>query len=134
VIHGWLLLLALLLTVWEPIALGLLASSMFSRLVDRPGAIAILCARLLATAVGLAAGVGLLARRPHSVRLARTALVLSALAGLLVYLTPWFPRNHPASLTWPLVGLSLAYNAAWLAYLTRSSQAREIEAGGADEG
>jgi hypothetical protein len=129
VIRGWLLLLALLLLVWEPIALGLLASSIFSRLVDRPAAIAVLGFRLLATAMGLAAGLALLSRRPHAVRLAKTALVLSALTGLLVYLTPWFPRNHPASLSWTLAGLSLAYSAGWLVYLTSSSQARDIARG-----
>ena len=58
VIRGWLLLLALLLTVWEPLSLGLVASAVLPRIADRPAALLVLGVRLLATAVGLAAGIG----------------------------------------------------------------------------
>jgi hypothetical protein len=129
-LRGWLLLLALLLAVWEPVALGLLASGIIDRIVDRPLAIAVLMVRLLAAAVGLAAGVGLLARRPHAVTLAKASLLLLGLSGLLVHLTPWFPRNHPASLSRPLAVLTVAYCAAWFVYLMRSKQVRAIQMDG----
>jgi hypothetical protein len=128
-IRGWLLLLALLLAVWEPFALALVLSSMVGRLADRPVAAALVALRLVATALGLAAGIGLLTRRPHSVRLAKAALLLFVVTGLLVHVIPGFPRNHPASFSVVLASLTLAYNLAWLVYLSRSIEAREIEEG-----
>jgi hypothetical protein len=124
VIRGWLLLLALLLTVWEPLNLGLVASAVLPRITDRPAALLVLGARLLATAVGLAAGVALFRRRPHAIRLTTIALVLSSATALLM-LARWFPANRPPGTRVPLILLTLVYNAAWLWYLRRSKQVRQ---------
>lgn len=128
-IRGWLLLLALLLALWEPLVLALVASSLLGRFADEPLAALVLSLRLLATAVGLAAGLALLTARPHSIRLAKAALALLTITALFVYLTPWFPRNHPRSLSVPLAVVAVACNTAWFIFLARSKQARDIEAG-----
>ncbi len=124
VIRGWLLLLALLLTVWEPLSLGLVASAVLPRITDRPAALLVLGVRLLATAVGLAAGIALLRHRPDAIRLTRLALILSASTALLM-MTRWFPDNRPPGIRLPLILLVPVYNAAWLVYLRQSKQVRE---------
>src|SRR5262245_13430319 len=90
---GWLLLLCALLLVWHPLSLGLAASSVLDRLPTRGLPLAlVLLLRLLVTALGIAAGLALLARRGGAVALAKTALLASAATDLFVYLTPFYPN------------------------------------------
>ena len=84
----------------------------------------VLMLRLLVTALGIAAGLALLARRGAAVALAKTALVASAATDLFVYLTPFYPNNRlPGDTVW-YVAASLLYHGVWLAYLFRSTRVR----------
>lgn len=120
-VGGWLLILCLLLVVWQPVSLGLVASSMLDAIAVRGLPLAfVLIARLLVTAFGIAAGLALLARRPSGVTMAKAALVLAAVADVFVYTTPFFPTNRPPGDTALVVAASLVYYSAWLVYLFRS--------------
>ena len=124
-VRGWLLVLCALLLVWHPLSLGLAASSVLDRLPVRGLPLAlVLMLRLLVTALGIAAGLALLARRGAAVALAKTALVASAAIDLFVYLTPFYPNNRlPGDTIW-YVAASLAYHFIWLVYLFRSTRVR----------
>ena len=124
-VGGWLLVLCALLLVWHPLNFGLAASSALVALPLRGLPLAlILAGRLLVTALGIAAGLALLSRRPAAVRLAAAALIASAAADLFVYTTPYMPSNRlPGDTVWFVAG-SLLYHAAWLLYLVRSTRVR----------
>ena len=124
-IAGWLFVLCAVLLVWHPLAFAAAASSALSALPLRGVPLALtLALRLLVTALGIAAGVALLARRPSAVTLALGALVLSAAADLFVYTTPYFPNNRqPGDTKW-FIAASLSYHAAWVGYLLRSARVR----------
>lgn len=116
----WLLLLCGLLLAWSPASLALLASTLVDSLAVRGWPVASLLAfRLLTTAVGIAAGLALLWRRPGAVLLAKIALVASLTADLAAYTTPWFPSNRLPGTTWIYVTASVTYHLAWLTYLFR---------------
>jgi hypothetical protein len=124
-VRGWLLVLCALLLVWEPLSLGLAASSVLDTLALRGLSLAlVLTLRLLAAAIGIAAGLALLARRAGAVGLAKIALVASAATDLFVYSTPFYPTNRlPGDTRW-FIAASLAYHGVWLAYLFRSARVR----------
>jgi hypothetical protein len=124
-LRGWLLVLCVLLLVWQPLSLGLVASRALDALPVRGLPLAlVLVGRVLVTAVGIAAGLMLAGRRPGAVGMAKASLVLSAAADLFVYLTPYFPSNRMPGDTPLYVAGSLAYSAAWLLYLGRSRRVR----------
>ena len=122
-VRGWLLLLCVLLLVWQPFSLSLTIAGRLENLSLRgPGFAVVLVARLFAAALGIAAGLSLLQRKPGAVTIARASLIVSAAVDIVVYATPWYPNNRPpGDATLILVG-SLAYYAAWLAYLARSKR------------
>ena len=122
-VRGWLLVLCVLLLVWQPFSLSLTTAGRLENLSLRgPGFAAVLVARLFAAALGIAAGLSLLQRKPGAVTIARASLIVSAAVDIFVYATPWYPNNRPpGDATLILVG-SLAYYAAWLAYLARSKR------------
>jgi hypothetical protein len=124
-IGGWLLVLCALLLIWHPFNFALAASSVLDALPLRGLPLALVIAgRLLVTAVGIAAGIALLARRPAAVTLAICALAASAAADLFVYTTPYMPSNRlPGSTKW-FVAWSMLYHGAWLLYLVRSARVR----------
>lgn len=124
-IRGWLLVLCALLTVWEPVNLGLLASSLLPSLVDHPSELALLALRIGATALGVAAGIALWTLRPDAVRLAKVALCVSALTTSVILLTPYFPSNRLPGTTGPRLAVSMAYYAGWYAYLVKSRRVRQ---------
>src|SRR6476646_7727859 len=111
-VRGWLLVLCVLLLVWQPNSLALRG----------PGFAVILAARFLAAALGIAAGLSLLQRRPGAVSLARASLIFSAAIDVLVYATPWYPNNRPPGDAPLIVIGTLTYYALWLAYLSRSKR------------
>lgn len=120
-IGGWLLVLCVLLLVWQPLSLGLVASSALDAIAVRGLPLALVLAlRLVVAAFGIAAGIALAAGRPAAVTMAKASLVLSAAADLFVYLTPYFPSNRMPGDTPFYVAGSLAYSGAWLMYLVRS--------------
>jgi hypothetical protein len=124
-VRGWLLVLCGLLLIWHPLSFALVASSVLDALPLRGLPLAlVLAGRLIVTAIGIAAGLALLARRPAAVTLARAALISSAAADLFVYTTPYLPSNRlPGDTIWFAAG-SLLYHAAWVLYLVRSARVR----------
>jgi hypothetical protein len=122
-VRGWLLVLCVLLLVWQPISLSLTIAGRLDRLWLRgPGFAVVLAARFLAAALGIAAGLSLMARRPGAVGLARASLTFSAAIDVFAYATPWYPNNRPPGDA-PLILIgSLMYYALWLAYLSRSKR------------
>jgi hypothetical protein len=126
-VRGWLLVLCVLLLVWQPISLSLTIAGRLDSLALRgPGFAVILGARFLAAALGIAAGLSLLQRRPGAVSLARTSLIFSAALDVLVYATPWYPNNRPPGDALLILIGSLMYYALWLAYLSRSKRVASI--------
>jgi hypothetical protein len=128
-VGGWLLVLCLLLLVWQPVSVAIVASSVLDALAIRGLPLAlILVVRLGIAAVGIAAGIALVKRRPGAVTLARTALILSAASDLFVYTTRYFPNNRPPGTTPFYIAVSIAYSGVWIAYLSRSRRVRETYA------
>lgn len=124
-IGGWLAALVVLLLVWQPVSLGLVASSVVDAVAVRGVSLAlVLLLRLVVTAFGIAAGIALIGERPYAVAMAKASLVASAAADLFVYLTPYFPNNRLPGDTPFYVAGSLAYSGVWLMYLVRSRRVR----------
>jgi hypothetical protein len=110
-VGGWLLVLCLLLLVWQPLSIALVASSALDALAIRGLPLAlIMLMRLGVAAVGIAGGL---------------ALVISAAADLIVYTTPYFPSNRVPGTTPLYIAASIAYSAMWITYLARSRRVRE---------
>ena len=125
-IGGWLLVLCLLLLIWQPISLGLVASSMLDALASGGlAAVLILLTRLIVTGFGIAAGLALLSRRPGAVTLAKVSLALSAATDVFVYTTPFFPSNRAPGETPVYIAVSVTYSIVWIVYLFRSKRVRE---------
>lgn len=124
-VRGWLLVLVVLLLVWQPVSLGLVASRVVDAIAIRGLPLAlVLLLRLVVTALGIAAGLALAGERPSAVAMAKASLVASAAVDIFVYLTPYFPNNRmPGDTPFYIVG-SLAYSGAWLMYLFRSRRVR----------
>src|SRR5258707_13242555 len=118
-IRGWLLLLARLLIVWQPLNLAAGAMTALNSWTVRGGAglAAVLLARATATAVGVAAGLALSNHRGPAVMMAKAAIVLSAGADLFVYATPYMPNNPVPGDTLYYSLASVPIHGAWLGYL-----------------
>src|SRR5882672_3306722 len=124
-VGGWLLLLSRLLIVWQPLNLAAAGMGALGAIgVRGPAVAAVLVVRMIVTGVGIAAGVALSNRRAGAVTLAKVALMTSAATDLFVYTTPYFPNNRMPGDTIYYIAASLAYHAAWLAYLFRSRRVR----------
>ena len=95
---GWLRVLATLLMMWEPLACAAVAATAFNALQVRGASVGlVLLARLLTTALCIAAGRALLDRRPSGPSLARLALGMSAAVQLFAYLA----RSKRVAATFP---------------------------------
>lgn len=128
-IRGWLLVLCVLLLGWEPIRFGLVASNALQALSYRGAPLAaLLLGRVLVTALGVAAGLALVARRAPAVAMAKVALLVGAAFDIVVYTTPTMPSNRMPGDTPVYIAVSLAYHAIWLAYLSRSKRVRSTYA------
>ena len=124
---GWLGLLCRILLLWQPLSLALIGSSALNSLSVRGAPLAlVLLGRLTAAAFGVGAGLALLQRRPGAVTMTKASLIVSAAADVFVYTTPYFPNNRPPGDTTIILAASLAWYAAWLAYLFRSKRVREV--------
>jgi len=122
-VRGWLLLLCVLLLVWQPFSLSLTTAGRLENLSLRgPGFALVLVVRFFAAALGIAAGLSLLQRKPGAVTIARASLIVSAGVDVFVYATPWYPDNRPPGDATLILIVSLAYYGAWLAYLSRSKR------------
>ena len=124
-VGGWLIVVCALLLVWQPLSLGLSASTVLDALPLRGLPLAlVLTLRLLVAALGIAAGLALAARRPGGAALAKIAVGASAATDLFVYTTPYYPSNRlPGDTLW-YVAISLVYHGLLLGYLVRSARVR----------
>ena len=124
-IRGWLLGLCFLFIVYQPFSLALDASAALDALPIRGLPLGlVLGARLIVAAVGVAAGLALLGRRPAAVALAKASLALSAAMDLFVYATPYSPSNRTPGTTPYFMTASLLFYGSWLVYLFRSRRVR----------
>jgi hypothetical protein len=122
----WLLVLCALLIVWQPVSLGLVASGALDELPVRGLPLAlVLLARLLVTALGIAAGLAMFSRRPAALAMAKVSLVASAAMDVFVYSTHYFPNNRLPGDTPLFIAVSLAYYTIWIVYLFRSKRVRD---------
>jgi hypothetical protein len=121
------LLLCLLLGVWAPLQLAYTLPLAFAALPVRGPVLGVLIAvRIALTAVGVAAGVSLYARKPAGVTLARVSLICTTAVDLFRYHGTYYPSNRVPGDEWIDTAISVAYAAAWLAYLARSRRVRDI--------
>jgi hypothetical protein len=112
--------LMIVLVAWEPLTFSVYASGVVDRVVERGAlSVAVLLARVVVTAVGIAAGLSIYNDRPWAVAFARVAVALSALATILAAATRALPTSAPPGLAGPLLAATLAWDAAWIVYLTR---------------
>jgi hypothetical protein len=124
-IGGWLQVLVRMLTLWHPIIYGLSSASALGAVSVRGPAVAIvIVARLAVVAFGIAAGIALRSGRDAAVRLAMISLLLSAAMDLFIFTTPYYPSNRMPGETPIYAAATIAYYAAWLAYLVRSARVR----------
>ena len=122
-VGGWLGLLCRVLVLWQPLSLGLVASSALNSLDIRGWPLALtIVGRVAVAAFGVAAGIALWNQRAGAVGLAKASLLLSAAEDVFVYATPYFPNNRPPGDTTLILGGSLLWYAVWLMYLWRSKR------------
>ena len=125
-VGGLLRLLCRVLILWQPLSLGLIASSALGSLSVRGVPLAlVLVGRLAVAAFGVAAGLALWRRKTGAVTLAKASLLLSAATDVFVYTTPYFPSNRPPGDTTLILGGSLLWYGVWLMYLWRSKRVRQ---------
>jgi len=119
-VRGWLLVLSLALMLWQPVSLGLSASSALAALAVRGWPLIIVIAiRVAVAGFGIAAGLAILRRHPGAIATAKASLALSAATDVFVYTTPYFPDNRIPGDTPFYVAASLAYYSAWMIYLVK---------------
>jgi hypothetical protein len=122
----WLPVLARLMTLYQPIIVGLLTSRTVDSLAIRGREVLVLLlVRVLATAFGVAAGLALRRHHARAVGLAKISLVLSGATELFIVLTPSFPNSRVPGETPIWVAGILIYFGGWFAYLMRSTGVRE---------
>jgi hypothetical protein len=122
---GWLLILSRLLLVYQPVSLAISASAALASLPTRgPKVLVAIGARVIVTALSVAAGLALTNLAPGAVRLAKVALVASGACDVFILTTSFYPNNRPPGDTPYYVAASLAYHGIWLAYLYRSKRVR----------
>ena len=120
---GWLLVLCALLLVYQPFSLAYVAPRILESLPIRGAPTALLlAARVVSVAIGIAAGLALIARQPTGVALARLALVATTVTDVVIYATPYYPSSRFPGDTPLYVAGSLLYGGIWLAYLSRSKR------------
>ena len=125
-VRGWLLVLCAWLLVGQPLAAGAVAASLVDAVaVDGWPVAALLLLRVTVVAVGIAAGLALVARRPAAVAIAKVSLIFSAITDVVVYGTPYFPSNRMPGDTPLYIAGSLVYHGGWLIYLVRSRRVRD---------
>jgi len=119
-----LLVLMAVLIAEEPLTFALYASSVVDRVAERGAlAVAVLLARVLVTAVGIAAGLAIWNGRPWAVAFARIAVALSAAATIVSAATGALPMSTPPGLRTPYLVATLVWDAGWILYLSRALRA-----------
>jgi hypothetical protein len=125
VIRGWLLVFCAWLALWQPLNFAAFAAEALVALPVRGWPLGVLLvARLVITAVGLAAARALWDVRPGAPLLARVAVVLSAAGQVFVYVTSIAPNNRMPGDTLLYLALTVLVHAGWLIYLGRSMRVK----------
>ncbi len=124
-VNGWLFILCLFLTVWNPAIVALrLATSVANLSAQTTLSLVLLAVRLVVTSVGVAAGFSLWLRRPWAVQLAKTALILVALEAVIRLSTRMGLSETPPGTRLPLAVFMIVHSAAWYLYLRTSRRVR----------
>ncbi|MSO55795.1 MAG: hypothetical protein EXQ55_02575 [Acidobacteria bacterium] len=124
---GWLFILCLFLTVWNPAIVALrLASSVANLSAQTALSLVLLAVRLVVTSVGVAAGFSLWLRRPWAAQLAKTALILVTIEAVVRLSTRIGLSEAPPGTRMPLAILTILHNAAWYLYLHKSRRVRAM--------
>lgn len=110
--------LSVILAVWEPLTLAAFVAPRLASIAMRGwDAVALLVARLLVAAVGIAAGLALWRDAPGARPLASAALILSTTTAAVTLFTTILPSNLPPGDAPFWLALIAAHNGAWLAFL-----------------
>jgi hypothetical protein len=126
-VRGWLLILTLILTVWNPASLALrLAAGVVNLAAHSWLSLVFLSIRLVITSIGVAAGLALFMRRPWGVGLTKLALILFGIETVVRLSTRVDLSEAPPGTRLPMAILLLAHNAAWYLYLEKSRRVRSI--------
>jgi hypothetical protein len=121
--RGWMLVLSLTLMFWQPVSLGLSASSALEALAVRGWPLMVVIAiRVAVAGFGISAGLAIIGHHPGAIGMAKASLALSAATDVFVYTTPYFPNNRIPGETPFYVAASLAYYSAWMAYLVKRTR------------
>jgi len=124
-VRGWLLLLCVLLTIWNPLTLAAVAAAWVERPVPPSSmSLILLSVRVVVTGVGAAGGMALWHRRAGAVGLAKAALVLSACESTARLATREGLSTAPPGTRLPLAIALVAFNAGWYLYLQKSRRVR----------
>jgi hypothetical protein len=117
----WLLVLAALLILWQPVSFAFVASRAWPSLAVR-GWLAVLelIAAGAVAAISAAAAWSLLTWQPHGIPLARLALVLSAARGVQSVYWTMLPSDVVPGTQVIYAIAFVALSTAWLIYLSRS--------------
>jgi hypothetical protein len=126
-VGGWLVVLILLLTVWNPASLAFHAASKVWTLGSQSTlSLVFLGVRLILTSIGVAAGLALLLRRPGAVRFAQAALMLFGIEAVVRLSTRADLSAAPPGTRLPLALFLIAHNAGWYLYLQISRRVRAV--------
>ena len=124
-VRGWLLLLCVLLAIWNPAALAVVAAGRVGGPVPVSSIeLALIAVRLVVTGIGVAAGMALWHKRVGAVRLAKASLVLSAIEAAGRLSTRVGLAAAPPGTRLPLAIALILFNAAWYLYLEKSRRVR----------
>jgi len=124
-VRGWLLVLCVLLTAWNPATLAVAAAARVSALgtASTPDLV-LLGVRLGVTSIGVAAGLALWHKRAGAVRLAKASLMLPAIDAAVRLSTRTGLSEAPPGARLPLALALVAFNAVWYLYLSKSRRVR----------
>jgi hypothetical protein len=124
-VRGWLLVLCVLLTIWNPATLAVVAASRIGSPTPPPiTGLMLLSIRLVVTSIGVAAGMALWHKRAGAVRLAKASLVLSAMEIVGRLSTREGLSEAPPGTRLPLAIALIVFNAVWYLYLEKSRRVR----------
>jgi hypothetical protein len=124
-VRGWLLFLCILLTIWNPATLAIVAASRVGSVAPPPAlALILLTLRLVVTSIGVAAGISLWHKRAGAVQLAKASLVLSAIEVIGRLSTRVGLSEAPPGTRLALAIALILFNAAWYLYLEKSRRVR----------
>ena len=122
-VRGWLLLLCILLTIWNPATLAFVAAGRVENASTTTLALT-LGIRVVVTGVGVASGIALWHKRAGAVDLAKASLVLSALEVVGRLSSRAGLSEAPPGVRLPLALALVVYNGAWYLYLENSRRVR----------